>query len=219
MKWYSTVRSTCIYISRPPRLICPIRENPSSRPHHTTITKITHSESGESLSEAMSRRVYDLKNDEELKAAYWEAARGGAAGAAKVWTFPVLSFISYFSENIKVFNRLCTCYYWLADTFVHSVGICRPRFGNSWPFLESFIPWSHAPIQGVCLSHFDYILFYFHLLEVLIFSAASYKYPWWHSAVSSKLTGVWLRMRRWCGITIDGSATLRSRGCTKRILK
>jgi hypothetical protein len=57
----------------------------------------------ECLSEAMSRRVYDLKNDEELKAAYWEAARGGAAGAAKVCTF--LDFIVL--ENIQVFNRSC----------------------------------------------------------------------------------------------------------------
>jgi hypothetical protein len=48
------------------------------------FTKTIHPKSEECLSEAMSRRVYDLKNDEELKAAYWEAARGGATGAAKV---------------------------------------------------------------------------------------------------------------------------------------
>jgi hypothetical protein len=29
-------------------------------------------------------RVYDLKNDEELNRAYWEAAKGGASGAARV---------------------------------------------------------------------------------------------------------------------------------------
>lgn len=44
--------------------------------------------------------MYDLKNDEELKAAYWEAARGGAAGAAKVCTF--LSFIVHLVLFLKI---------------------------------------------------------------------------------------------------------------------
>jgi len=37
--------------------------------------------------EDMSRRVYDLKNDEELNTAYWEAVRGGIGGAARVSSF------------------------------------------------------------------------------------------------------------------------------------
>jgi len=35
----------------------------------------------------MSKRVYDLKNDEELNIAHWEAVRGGISGAAKVSSF------------------------------------------------------------------------------------------------------------------------------------
>lgn len=64
------------------------------------MTDIIHPESEECLSVAMSRRVYDLKNDEELKAAYWEAARSGAAGAAKVCTF--LSFIVHLVLFLKI---------------------------------------------------------------------------------------------------------------------
>jgi len=67
----------------------------SSPPHFSTTTKTIHPKSEECLSEAMNRRVYDLKNDEELKAAYWEATRGGAAGATKVWTHPNSYFIAH----------------------------------------------------------------------------------------------------------------------------
>ena len=64
--------------------LCPVRElrSPNTSPCNGHQETLPGSE--ECLSEAMTKRVYDLKNDEELKAAYWEAARGGAAGASKV---------------------------------------------------------------------------------------------------------------------------------------
>lgn len=97
--------------------------------------------------------MYDLKNDEELKAAYWEAARGGAAGAAKVCTF--LHFIVRLSRSILKVSKFLTGFTLpiIDQLTLLSVGICRPRVGNRRLLLESFIPRSHASIQGVCRSH------------------------------------------------------------------
>jgi len=50
----------------------------------------------------MSKRVYDLKNDDELNTAYWEAVRGGIGGAARVSATDlvrssILLSVSYFT--------------------------------------------------------------------------------------------------------------------------
>lgn len=56
----------------------------------------------------MSRpRVYDLKNDEELNAAYWEAAKGGLNGAARVSLFNALVFIADVHHSL-VFSSRCS---------------------------------------------------------------------------------------------------------------